>query len=198
MRAFRFFGGCPGVNTRAWLFGIVRNTCYAWLLSNRRQQPTIEFDESLFRPHYAVPNPEETLLHHDTRSLIGLALEGLPSKFREVLILRELEGLSGQAGPSGSLVQFHEALRPSTVPRRTKPRRAAAGCRVEPARSLYLQTMPIRTGGGRWRGEQPSTVANAVNRSLQTTVFPALRLQGKKLTSSFTAGFAPAIVGTAT
>lgn len=93
MRAFRFFGGCRGVNTRAWLLGIVRNTCYTWLLSNRRQQPTIEFDESLFRPDSAVPNPEETLLHHDTRKLIGLALEGLPPKFREVLILRELEGL---------------------------------------------------------------------------------------------------------
>lgn len=94
MRAFRFFGGCRGVNTRAWLLGIVRNTCYTWLLSNRRQQPTIEFDESLFRPDSAAPNPEETLLHHDTRKLIGLALEGLPPKFREVLILRELEGLS--------------------------------------------------------------------------------------------------------
>ena len=91
MRAFRFFGGCRGGNTRAWLLGIVRNTGYTWLRSNRRQQPTIEFDESLFHSDHAAPNPEEALLQNRTRQLIGLALEGLPPKFREVLILRELE-----------------------------------------------------------------------------------------------------------
>ena len=94
MRAFRFFGGCRGVNTRAWLLGIVRNTCYTWLLSNRRQQPTIEFDESLFHPDHTAPNPEQALLQDRSRKLIGLALEGLPPKFREVLILRELEEMS--------------------------------------------------------------------------------------------------------
>ena len=120
MRAFRFFGGCRGVNTRAWLLGIVRNTCYACLLSNRQQQPTIEFDESLFRPDYAVPNPEETLLHHDTRKLIGLALEGLPPKFREVLILRELEGLSYKE------ISEVTAVPPGTVMSRLSHRRSFA------------------------------------------------------------------------
>ena len=94
MRAFRFFGGCRGDNTRAWLLGIVRNTCCTWLLSNRQQQPTIEFDESLFHPDHPAPNPEEALLQDRSQKLIGLALEGLPPKFREVLILRELEEMS--------------------------------------------------------------------------------------------------------
>jgi DNA-directed RNA polymerase specialized sigma24 family protein len=58
LRAFRFFGGCRGANTRAWLLGIVRNTCYTRLQRNRRR-PTIEFDETLFRPDCATPNPED-------------------------------------------------------------------------------------------------------------------------------------------
>ena len=37
MRAFRFLGGFRGGNTRAWLLGIVRNTCYTFLQHNRQQ-----------------------------------------------------------------------------------------------------------------------------------------------------------------
>ena len=35
LRAFRAIGGFAGVNARAWVLTIVRNTAYSWLAKNR-------------------------------------------------------------------------------------------------------------------------------------------------------------------
>ena len=93
MRAFRFFGGFLGENARAWLLRIVRNTCYTWLQQNRPQQITTESDDQLFGTD-PTPSPEEALLRNDGGKLLRKALETLPSNFREVLVLRELEEMS--------------------------------------------------------------------------------------------------------
>jgi RNA polymerase sigma-70 factor (ECF subfamily) len=94
LRAFRFFPGFRGGNARAWLLKIVRNTCYTWLQAERPLQDAAEFDENLFRPDSCAPNPEESVLQNDSDALVRKALEKLPSNYREVLILRELEGMS--------------------------------------------------------------------------------------------------------
>ena len=94
LRAFRFLGGFRGGNVRAWLLRIVRNTSYTWLHQNRPQQPTVEFDEEFFGPDPLAPTPEETLSRKDDRKLVRRALQELPASHREVLILRELEGMS--------------------------------------------------------------------------------------------------------
>lgn len=94
LRAFRFFAGFRGGDVRAWLLRIVRNTCYTWLHTNRPLQDTTEFDENLFSPDSRASNPEEVVLENDSAALLRKALEKLPPSFREVLILRELEGLS--------------------------------------------------------------------------------------------------------
>jgi RNA polymerase sigma factor (sigma-70 family) len=94
LRAFRFLGGFRGGNVRAWLLRIVRNTCYTWLHQNRPQQPTVEFDEEFFGPDPLAPTPEEALFRKDDRKLVRRALQELPASHREVLILRELEGMS--------------------------------------------------------------------------------------------------------
>jgi RNA polymerase sigma-70 factor, ECF subfamily len=94
LRAFRFFPGFRGGDSRAWLMKIVRNTCYSWLHTNRPLQDATEFDEKLFSPNERNSNPEEAVLQNDNNALVRRALEMLPPNFREVLILRELEGLS--------------------------------------------------------------------------------------------------------
>jgi RNA polymerase sigma-70 factor (ECF subfamily) len=94
LRAFRFFPGFHGDNARAWLMKIVRNTCYTWLHTNRPLQDATEFDENLFPPDSCAPNPEEIVLQNDSGALVRKALEQLPPTFREVLVLRELEGMS--------------------------------------------------------------------------------------------------------
>src|SRR5271155_4293718 len=94
LRALRFFPGFRGDNARAWLMKIVRNTCFNWLHANRPLQEATEFDENLFPADTRAPNPEEVVLQYDSGTLVRKALEELPSNFREVLILREIEGMS--------------------------------------------------------------------------------------------------------
>jgi RNA polymerase sigma-70 factor (ECF subfamily) len=94
LRAFRFFAGFRGGNARAWLMRIVRNTCYTWLHANRPLQEATEFDENLFPPDSRIPNPEDIVLQNDCSAVLRKALGMLPPNFREVLILRELEGMS--------------------------------------------------------------------------------------------------------
>jgi RNA polymerase sigma-70 factor (ECF subfamily) len=94
LRAFRFFPGFRGGDARAWLMKIVRNTCYTWLHANRPLQDATEFDENVFTPDSRGPNPEEAVLLNESSTLVRKAMEKLPPNFREVLILRELEGMS--------------------------------------------------------------------------------------------------------
>jgi RNA polymerase sigma-70 factor, ECF subfamily len=94
LRAFRFFAGFRGGDARAWLMKIVRNTCYTWLHANRPLQDATEFDENLFPPDHRALNPEEVVLQNDSGTLVRKALEELAPNYREVLVLRELEGMS--------------------------------------------------------------------------------------------------------
>jgi RNA polymerase sigma-70 factor (ECF subfamily) len=94
LRAFRFFPGFRGGDARAWLMKIVRNTCYSWLHANRPLQEAAEFDENLFSTDSCALNPEEAVLQNDSNTLVRKAMEKLPITYREVLILRELEGMS--------------------------------------------------------------------------------------------------------
>ena len=94
LRALRFFDGFHGGDARAWLLAIVRNTCYTWLQKNRAQEPTTVFDEEIHSEEGSSLSPETLLLQSADSQLVRQALEELPLKFREVLVLRELEGLS--------------------------------------------------------------------------------------------------------
>ena len=92
LRAFRAFGTYRSGNARAWLLQIVRNACFTWLQQNRRQEESVEFDENLM-PQDAE-NPEALAIAGNNREHLARALESLPASFREVLVLRELEGCS--------------------------------------------------------------------------------------------------------
>lgn len=94
VRAFRFFGAFRGGSARAWVLRIVRNTFYNWLQENRPFQSAVEFDENLFGPDPRTLNPEQALLQNASDKMLRQALETLPLIFREVLILREFEGMS--------------------------------------------------------------------------------------------------------
>lgn len=91
-RAFRFFRGFHGGDARAWLLQIVRNTCYTRLERNRSEEATLEFDEEMHPQGNATP--ESLAIAGDVRERLMRAIESLPPRQREVLVLRELEGCS--------------------------------------------------------------------------------------------------------
>jgi RNA polymerase sigma-70 factor (ECF subfamily) len=94
LRAFQAFQGFRGTDGRAWLLAIVRNVCYTWLRRNRQQELTTEFDEEVHTLEGDVLNPEKLVLREGDNARVQQALEELPAEFREVLVLREIEGLS--------------------------------------------------------------------------------------------------------
>ncbi len=102
LRAYQYFTGFQGGNSRAWLLTIVRNTCYTWLRQNRAQELNVELNEDLAdgaaaaSPWGANPaaSPEHALQQRADHQKVRGALNQLPVEFRELIVLRELEGLS--------------------------------------------------------------------------------------------------------
>ena len=98
VRAFRFFDGFNGDNPRAWLLTVVRNSAYTFLQQNRARELGTEFDEVLHSEPAsngrASETPEVLVLRSAQQRLLSEAVEALPFEFREVFVLREMEGLS--------------------------------------------------------------------------------------------------------
>jgi len=92
IRAYRFFSGFHGSEARAWLLQIVRNACYTWLEKNRTADVMTEFDETIHLRESA--SPEASAVAASERERLMKALENLPPRSREVIVLRELEGCS--------------------------------------------------------------------------------------------------------
>jgi RNA polymerase sigma-70 factor (ECF subfamily) len=93
VRAFTFFDGFRGDDGRAWLLAVVRNTCYTWLEKQRSREPTLSLNENIHVPSQS-PGPEQLLQRQADGEELRAAVAELPLEFREVVVLRELEGLS--------------------------------------------------------------------------------------------------------
>ena len=93
LRACRYFRTFAGGNGRAWFLRIVRNTCFGWR-GHGVQPPTEPFDEEQHSDARPPSDPETLLLQTDDVTSIERAMSNLPDRFRELLVLRELKGLS--------------------------------------------------------------------------------------------------------
>jgi len=94
LRALKHFRSFHGGDSRPWLLAIVRNTFYTWLQRNRAAERQIPFDEEIHIAEDDHLNPEGLLLQKANNQSVRQAIEELPAEFREVIVLRELEGLS--------------------------------------------------------------------------------------------------------
>jgi len=94
VRAFTFFKGYHGGDSRSWLLAIVRNTCYSWLRKNRAHEFSTSFDLDLHDTEDPAANPEGVAVQSANQELLRKAFEEIPLEYREILVLRELEGLS--------------------------------------------------------------------------------------------------------
>jgi RNA polymerase sigma factor (sigma-70 family) len=94
LRALRFIGGFRGGDGRVWLLAIVRNACYSRLKRGARRDMETEFDDEIHSPETEAANPEDLLERSRDSETLGRALEELPEEFREVVVMRELEGMA--------------------------------------------------------------------------------------------------------
>jgi RNA polymerase sigma-70 factor (ECF subfamily) len=100
LRALRFFDHLQGEEARPWLLAIVRNSCYSLLGKRRQLGEQVEFDEER-DSEFAEPSvgggggdPEVQLSRKIESARLDAAIERLPSVYREVIVLRELEELA--------------------------------------------------------------------------------------------------------
>jgi RNA polymerase sigma factor (sigma-70 family) len=97
LRALRFFGGFRGEGerqSRAWVLAIVRNMAHTWRHRRRAEASAAEFDETIHSEAAAGEHPGSELARRDSRATLAEALDRLPHDLREVIVLREIEGLS--------------------------------------------------------------------------------------------------------
>ena len=93
LRAFKYWKGFSGRDSRSWLLAIVRNTFYSWL-RQRSDQPVLTHDGEMDGTADSTPDPECALIRNVDRNTLRAALEDLAVEFREAIVLREMEGLS--------------------------------------------------------------------------------------------------------
>jgi RNA polymerase sigma-70 factor (ECF subfamily) len=94
LRALQFFDGFQGGNARAWLLTIVRNSFYNWLAQQKRGEAADPFDEEVHTVDTGAADPEAELLRRADARCLQQGFEALPLPLREVMVLRELEGMS--------------------------------------------------------------------------------------------------------
>ena len=102
LRAYRGFDGYQGGDARAWIFSIVRNCYHNWLLEGRRKaRLEVDVHHRDEPKDFSIDDvasdddtPETALLRNSEASKVRSVLNLLPRSLREVLVLRELEGLS--------------------------------------------------------------------------------------------------------
>jgi RNA polymerase sigma-70 factor (ECF subfamily) len=103
LRAFRGIKSFGAVNARAWSLTIVRNTAYSWLTKNRPKAVVFTDDLSTAEqqglehegPQGArIETPEEIALFKADAEEVQHALAQLPTQFREVIVLREMNQLN--------------------------------------------------------------------------------------------------------
>jgi len=94
VRAMRFFSSLRDDDARAWLFTIVRNAWYSRVSRKANVAEGTRLNDGQDEWPDNALDPEERLLQQHTIALVRAALEQLPVDFREVIVLREIEGLS--------------------------------------------------------------------------------------------------------
>lgn len=114
IRAFRALPRFSGPNARAWLLTIVRNTAFT-LLREKKAAALVGLDELSESDRFTVErgnevdaagSPEAALIAAADAAKLEASIAALPAEFREVLVLRDIQGLEYReiAGITGSPV----------------------------------------------------------------------------------------------
>ena len=101
IRAFRSIDRFSGANAKAWLLTIVRNTAFTWL-SDKKRLSLVGLDDLSEHERLEVEqgearegnvSPEAALIAAGQAALLDRLVSELPIGFREVLVLRDIQGM---------------------------------------------------------------------------------------------------------
>jgi len=102
IRALKALEQHSGTSSRAWVLAIVRNTAYTWL-NGKRASPLVGIDDLTERDRLQVDrggeqanaavDPEYEMIARAGVKELEILIAGLPSEFRETIVLRDVQGL---------------------------------------------------------------------------------------------------------
>ena len=113
----------------SWLFTIVRSRCRL-----RRRRADRQASSAGSEPLDSSPRPDEAVSARELRGIVEAAVSELEPKYREVLLLRDVEGLSA--------AEVGEALRLSVAAVKSRLHRARAQVRELVERALAARGVP--------------------------------------------------------
>ena len=94
-RAFKYLDRFDGANPRAWFLCIVRNEAMNWLRL-AAHPPWLTVGEDISDDDLALGHqqtPEVLAMQAEDSAVLQQALQALPPGYREVIVLKDLEGL---------------------------------------------------------------------------------------------------------
>ena len=93
LKAYKAQESIRGGEAKTWMLSIVRNTAMDF---RRRYKSAmaVPLGEQGYEPEDDSPDPERVLLEQSRREQVRHAITNLAEEFREVIVLREIEGLS--------------------------------------------------------------------------------------------------------
>ena len=101
MKALAGIATYAGGNARAWLLTIVRHACFTWLARNRPRDLVLVGDMADLEGsgvgslrEDGIETPEAALIAKADAAALEAAIAALPHLFREILVLRDINGLS--------------------------------------------------------------------------------------------------------
>ena len=103
LRALKGISGFEGGSSKAWVLTIVRHTAFTWLAKHRSKALLMvgdlaDVDEAAQADGQGgaapQPTPEAELIRRADSKAVEVAIAGLPLPYREVIVLRDINGLS--------------------------------------------------------------------------------------------------------
>ena len=93
IRAFQSIDGFRGSDGKAWFLTIVRNCSHNLM---RQKHPTAVWEDAMENevPDLKNPDPEQFVIQAFEAEAVMRALASLPPNLKEIIVLRELEGMS--------------------------------------------------------------------------------------------------------
>jgi RNA polymerase sigma-70 factor, ECF subfamily len=100
LRGLRYFDSYRGPAMKPWLLAILRNICLSEFTRRGKQEPLTEYfddemlGEQITKWQEPQASPESVLVAQHDAAVMRRLVEALPSPFREVIVLREMNELS--------------------------------------------------------------------------------------------------------